>query len=101
MNIRDLAHLQDILDEGPYAWPGGYPLYFVMADGEALSFAAALGNRAELYKTFDHEPPLADLNEWRPVAVEINWERSDLRCAHTGELIEAAYDGAEERHQED
>ena len=25
----------------PYAWPGGYPLYVVMADGEALSIEAA------------------------------------------------------------
>lgn len=93
MIIRDLAHLQDILDNGPYAWPGGYPLYFVMADGEALSFAAALGNRAELYKTFDHEP---DHDEWRPLAVEINWECSDLYCAHTGELIETAYEQEDE-----
>lgn len=101
MIIRDLAHLQDILDNGPYTFPGGYPLYFVMADGEALSFHAALGNRELLYGTFDHEPPIIEDQQWRPVAVEINWECSDLRCAHTGELIEAAYDSAEERHQED
>jgi hypothetical protein len=25
----------------PYAWPGGYPRYFVTSDGAALSFKAA------------------------------------------------------------
>ena len=24
----------------PYAWPGGYPLYVIMADGAALSIEA-------------------------------------------------------------
>ena len=27
-----------------YAWPGGYPLYFVTSDGAALSFEAVLAN---------------------------------------------------------
>jgi hypothetical protein len=32
------------LDE-PYAWPGGYPRFFITNDGEALSFAAARENQ--------------------------------------------------------
>jgi hypothetical protein len=32
------------LDE-PYAWPGGYPRYFITNDGAALSYNAARENR--------------------------------------------------------
>jgi hypothetical protein len=32
------------LDE-PYAWPGGYPRYFITNDGAALSYDAARENR--------------------------------------------------------
>lgn len=82
--INDLRHLAHILNNGPYAWPGGYPLYFVMADGETCSFEAIADNKAEVYSS------AAD-PQWRPVAVDINWEDPDLLCAHTGKPIEAAY----------
>ena len=73
---------------GPYAWPGGYPLYFVMADGEAISFEAAKQNRREILEAIraNHRN-----DEWLPVAFEINWEDGELRCAHTNERIESAY----------
>ena len=73
---------------GPYAWPCGYPLYFIMADGEALSFAAARENcRLILGAIQDHEPR----DQWRIVGVDINWEDTELTCAHTGERIQSAY----------
>ena len=31
--------------EQPYAWPGGYPRYFITNDGVALSYDAARENR--------------------------------------------------------
>lgn len=74
---------------GAYAWPGGYPLYFVCHDGEPLSFVAAKANRRLILES------LCDgTNDgWRVVGVDVNWEDGDLRCAHTGDRIESAYAG--------
>src|SRR5258708_12352856 len=33
-----LAEIKGLLRAGQYAWPGGYPLYFITSDGAALSF---------------------------------------------------------------
>lgn len=87
MKIRNLHHLQRVLAAGPYAWPGGYPLYFVMADCEPMSFEAVAVNKGEVFAAFEEGGDDA----WRPVFVQINWESTDLYCAHTGMQIEAAY----------
>lgn len=83
--------LQDIktrLREGPYAWPGGYPLFFIAHDGEPLSFAAVRERFREVcaaHLTRDER------DQWFLTAVEPNWENPDLYCAHTGERIPSAY----------
>ena len=71
----------------PYGWPGGYPRFFVLSDGEALSYNAARSEQALI------EQAIADADDsgWRVVACDINWEDSELTCAHTGALIESAY----------
>ena len=75
------------LETGAYAWPGGYPIYFLAADGEALSFSAAQEN-AELIRSAmsDGFNP-----QWHVIACDINWEDAELYCAHTDERIESAY----------
>ena len=71
----------------PYAWPGGYPLFFVTSDGEALSFAAARAQRRNILEAIS-----GGYNDgWRIVGAQINWEDADLTCAHTGAPIESAY----------
>jgi len=77
------------LDAGPYAWPGGYPQFFVMADGESLSFPAAIAERERIDSEL-RDSTYAD-SSWSPVAVAINWEDSTLVCCHTGARIESAY----------
>jgi hypothetical protein len=71
----------------PYAWPGGYPTYFITSDGCALSIAAAKANRRAILEAIhDH------LNDgWRVEAMDINWEDNDLYCDDSGEKIESAY----------
>ena len=73
----------------PYAWPGGYPLFFVMADGEALSFAAAKAQRRNVLEAL--ACPYGDNGGWRVAGVQVNWEGAGLVCAHTGAPIESAY----------
>ena len=71
----------------PYAWPGGYPLFFVTSDGEALSFAAAKAQRRNVLEAI-----AGGYNDgWRVAGVQVNWEDADLVCAHTGAPIESAY----------
>ena len=71
----------------PYAWPGGYPKYVLMEDGEALSIAAARENWRLICWATIHRVR----DGWRVADVDINWEDAELVCVHTGELIECAY----------
>ena len=41
MLIKSSTEFIKSLEYGPYAWPGGYPLFFITKDGAALSFDAA------------------------------------------------------------
>lgn len=91
MEIRTISDFRSAIRNGPYAWPGGYPLYFVMADGEALSFAAAKAERRNILEALKLFNTHHLRGEWLPVAVEINYEDGELYCAHTNERIESAY----------
>ena len=88
MKIETVTDFDTALDYGPYSWPGGYPVFFIMADGEALSFTAALQNAYLIREAIDS--PGSD-EQWRAVACDINWENDSLRCAHTDERIPSAY----------
>jgi hypothetical protein len=88
VEINDTKVLRAILRAGPYAWPGGYPLYFITSDGGVLSFDAV---RKE-YRRVSHEvrhPSRHD--QFRVMAVEINYEDPGLICDHTNERIPSAY----------
>jgi hypothetical protein len=56
MTIETVSDFRRAMRSGPYAFPGGYPLFFVMADGEALSFKAARDNRRELLTPCETAP---------------------------------------------
>ena len=87
MPITSINAFRAAIRNGAYAWPGGYPLFFVMSDGGALSFAAAKAERRQLLEALRNN----DNSGWRPVALEVNWEDADLICDHTGAKIESAY----------
>lgn len=70
----------------PYAWPGGYPIYIVMSDGEPLSVTTA----RQHWRSIVHSTLNGYGDGWAAYAVDINWE-SELYCAHTGAKIESAY----------
>lgn len=86
--IQTPTQLKAILRAGAHAWPGGYPLYFVMNDGEAMSFKAVRDNLREVLQALKDEQRFDD---WRPAAIEVNWESTDLVCAHTTQPIPSAY----------
>ena len=44
MKISTIGDFRAALKEGPFAWPGGYPLFFICNDGAALSYDYAKEN---------------------------------------------------------
>jgi len=66
-----------------YAWPGGYPIFEIMADGETLCVKCA-NSDAPVHTD-------APNDDWRIISSEINWEDSELYCVHCGDRIESAY----------
>lgn len=71
----------------PYAWPGGYPTYFVACDGEAFCHRCAKENGKAIVEAL--RSPVG--NAWAVVGQEINWEDATLYCVHCGDRIESAY----------
>ncbi len=66
-----------------YAWPGGYPVFYVTNDGGALCPGCV---QDELEQCCD-----PDAHGWHVVAHDANWENPDLYCDHCSERIESAY----------
>lgn len=91
--FRDYT-VRDFMNElrsGQYAWPGGYPKFFLTSDGEALSYKYAKENIFAICRAIRD-----GLNDgWRVVACDVNWEDPDLFCAG-GDRIESAYAEREE-----
>jgi hypothetical protein len=85
--IETVEQFDNQLSYGAYAFPGFYPLYFLMSDGEAMSFESAKKNADQI-----REAIATKSNDgWRVVAVDVNWERV-LYCCDSGKQIESAYD---------
>jgi len=80
--------IKQSLRDGPHAWPGGYPKYFITSDGETLSHAAV---RAE-WKQVCESVRTKSNDGWRVVGEDINWEDTQLYCDDTNDRIESAYD---------
>lgn len=96
MIIKTVFDFNKALESGPYAWPGMYPLYFVTADGAALSWQAAIEEQNLIRDSIIDHPFNGDRwpvysDGWRVVAMEVNYEDDDLYCDHTGEKIESAH----------
>ena len=88
MKNLDRLHVVKNALRAKYTWPGAYPLYLAMSDGEALSIDAAREHWRDICRAI-----LTDdwRGEWFARDVLINFEDSDLYCVHTGRRIECAY----------
>ncbi len=65
-----------------FAWPGGYPIYYLADDGEALCPDCA--NLPEAHEGGDGDG-------WRLEGQGVHWEGEPLSCAHCNREIESAY----------
>ena len=79
------TELQNFIRSGGFAWPGGYPLALLMADGEVIDALSARRNYRLIRR--------ATGRDWTPVEVFVHWEGEPLICAESGRSIESAYGG--------
>ena len=87
MNISTVEDFRAALKDGPFAWPGGYPLFFICNDGGALSYQYAKDN-AEPIKSARRDKD--NTGGGLVIACEVNLEDSELYC-EGGKRIESAY----------
>lgn len=92
---RMRKHLRMEVNRKPldaYAWPGGYPLYYLCADGGALC-PGCVNAEIDLIDP-DTRDWIADRRlrtGWVIVAVDVNYEDDSLTCDHCNDPIESAY----------
>ncbi len=77
------SDLQSFVRSGGFAWPGGYPMALLMADGEVIDAQAARENYRAIRRATD--------GDWLAEAAFIHWEGEPLQCAHSERAIESAY----------
>lgn len=71
-----------------WAWPGGYPIYYLCADGGVLCPKCANDNIDLTTQTDD--------KQWHIVGVDIHYEGSAIVCDHCNKDIESAYGDPDE-----
>lgn len=82
--IENGQDLRASLRAGPYAWPGGYNLYFYTTDGSALSFDAVRDNLSSVLWSIRNRVD----DGWRVIGLDIDYgEDPVIFCDHTGEPI--------------
>ena len=68
-----------------YAWPGGYPIFYLTADNGVLcSDCANMAVHEEIAFDFSDK-------QWYLIDYDINYEDECLYCDHCGDHIESAY----------
>lgn len=72
-----------------YAWPGGYPIYYIDKNGYALCPDCAIEEIQEYMDATEDEKELYE--DDLPVVYGINYEEPDLFCEGCNEKIECAY----------
>ena len=79
-NITDAALTRVGITKGEalpgYAWPGGYPMYYLDAENNVLCVKCANDND-------DYNAAIT--------GADVNWEDANLHCDHCSERIESAY----------
>ena len=71
---------------------GGYPTYYITQDCGVLCAKCVNGN-LELCKDSNDA-------QWYVTHTDVNWESTDLNCAHCSENIESAYGDKESEFHE-
>ncbi len=87
MSITKPSEFGAALKRGAYAWPGGYPTFFVTSDGGCLCFQCAMHEAKRITESIRE----GARDGWRVETQDVNWEDAGLYCDHCNERIESAY----------
>jgi hypothetical protein len=86
-HIEKAREVASTLRAGKFAWPGGYPLYFIADDGQPLCFDCVRKEFALIARSM-----IGNYRDgWTIAACDINYEDEDCYCAHCNKQIEPAY----------
>ena len=95
--IKNSLQLRATIRAGNYVWPGGYPLYFIANDGEALCFDCV---RLEYYQcAYSVRHKIND--GWRIIGCTTNDEDPNLYCTHCNRRIPSSYGDDETETEND
>ena len=86
------SNLRQFVRANGYAWPGGYPMYALCADGEPLCVESVRENYKQILRATRN--PGSD-KQWEIIGIDVHWEGEPLECAHSGKSIDSAYGVAE------
>jgi len=70
-----------------YAWPGGYEIHAVTADGEALCHQCTQQHLGLIVTSTVKR----ETDGWCVIGTDINYEDENLYCTNCNRLIEPAY----------
>jgi hypothetical protein len=79
-----MSRLPELLADGTlpaYAWPGGYPMFYLDRENSVLCAKCASKSLADA----DEVP------QFRPVAADIHYEGPSMLCGQCSAEIESAY----------
>lgn len=68
-----------------FAWPGGYSILYILADGALLCADCANGENDSCAS------PESDDPQWRIVGSLVHWEEPPEQCAHCNAELESEY----------
>lgn len=74
-----------------FAWPGGYPIYYVFTDGGVICPACANRNIEEIDAANRGERRFNSHGGWAIDGWDVNYEDAELACDHCHKPIGAAY----------
>jgi hypothetical protein len=97
MFIKSKSELIEQLKYGQFAFPGGYPRYFVAKDCSCVCYKC-LVPKGRCDQESDIESRAIDAIDnpgsdkaWEIFYVDVNWENNSLTCDECNEKIESAY----------
>jgi hypothetical protein len=83
---HSLSDVKASLRAGPFAWPGGYPLFLVTADSAVLCFDCARKEfRRIVWDWFNNAS-----TGWRVIGCGVNYESNALFCDNCYQNIDPA-----------
>lgn len=77
------------------AWPGGYSVVYLCADGAFLCPACANGENGSEASEFSEE------KQWKLIKADVYWEGPTEQCAHCGRDLESEYGDPDAETKED